>query len=80
LGLIGAGDSRNWTFCVTVLRLGGWLSWGRSAGFADEAAQLVASLDPGFGVDVEQVVFDGLGRNEQRSGYLGVGHSPCVIR
>ena len=52
---------------------------GRPAGFAEEAAQLVASLAPGSGVDVAQVVFDGLGRDEQRSGYLD-GSSPCMIR
>jgi hypothetical protein len=35
---------------------------------------LVAPLDPEFGVDVAQVVLDGLGCDEQLSSYLGVGH------
>ena len=32
-----------------------------------------APVDPGFGVDVAREVLDGLGRDEQLSGYLDVG-------
>jgi hypothetical protein len=48
---------------------------GGPAGVAEQAAQLVAAGDPEFGVDVAQVVFDGLGGDEQFGGDLGVGHA-----
>ena len=49
---------------------------GGPAGVAEQAAQLVAALDPELGVDVAQVVLDGLGGgDEQPGGDLGVGHA-----
>ena len=53
---------------LSACRIRGRLGRGRLAPLRDEAAKLLASLQAALGVDVAQVVFDGLAADEQLGG------------